>query len=170
MGNIIAYSGTHGTGKTTSVYKKASELKMNNQTKEVGTILEVARRCPFKILSKDNNKPSKESQLWIFSEQISTELMMSKVYDIVVADRSIIDTIAYTAAFEYNDLASAMLGIALERMHIYKEIHFKTIEKNNYLQDDGLRSLDKGMRERVEFEMLMLYGYVGDNFDGDIYF
>jgi len=152
-GNIIAYSGTHGTGKTTSVYKKAEELKMNNQNKEVGTILEIARRCPFKILSKNNDKPSKEAQLWIFSQQVSTELMMSKIYDIVVSDRSIIDTIAYTIAFGYKNLADAMLGIAWEYIHVYKEIHFKSIKKNNYLSDDGIRHLDQDLRLQIEEEM-----------------
>lgn len=124
MGNIIAFSGTHGTGKTTSVYKKAEWLKMNNQNKEVGTILEVARRCPFKILSKNNDKSSKEAQLWIFAQQISTELMISKIYDIVVSGRSIIDTIAYTRVLGYKHLANTMLGIAWEHIHIYKEIYY----------------------------------------------
>lgn len=170
MGNIIAISGTHGTGKTTSVYKKAEELKMNNQNKEVGMILEVARRCPFKILSKNNDKPSKEAQLWIFSEQITAELMMSKVYDIVVSDRSIIDTIAYTIVFGYKNLADSMLGIAWEHIHIYSEIYFKSIQKNDYLQDDGTRSLDKDLRKQVEIEMLEIYRYMSDNFNGIIYF
>lgn len=171
MGNIIAFSGTHGTGKTTSVYSKANELKMNNLKKSVGILLEVARRCPFAILSKNNDdKSSKEAQLWIFSEQITTELMMSKVYDIVVSDRSIMDIIAYTIVLGYKSLADAMLRIADEHIHIYKEIYFKSLEKNDYLEDDGLRHLDKDLRVQIEKQMLELYHYMSDNFEGKIYY
>ena len=170
MGNIIAFSGTHGTGKTTSVYSKFNELKMNNLN-GVGILLEIARRCPFAILSKNNeNKPSKEAQLWIFSEQITTELMMSKVYNIVVSDRTIIDTIAYTMIFGYKGLANAMLRIADEHIHIYREIYFKSLEKNDYLEDDSMRHLDKDLRMQVEKQILELYRYMSDNFEGKIYF
>jgi len=168
--NIIAYSGTHGTGKTTSVYKKVSNLQMTTPS-GVGILLEVARRCPFKILSKNNNdKPSKEAQLWIFSEQITTELWMSKVYDIVVSDGTIMDTIAYTIVFGYKSLADAMLRIADEHIHIYKEIYFKSLEKNDYLEDDGLRHSDKDLRMQVEDQMLELYHFMSDNFEGKIYY
>jgi len=170
MGNIIAYSGTHGTGKTTSVYKKVNDLQMTTPG-GVGMLLEVARRCPFKILSKNNNsKPSKEAQLWIFSEQITTELIMALSYGIIVSDRTIIDTIAYTMVLGYKSLAKAMLRIADEHIHIYKEIHFKSIKENDYMVDDDRRSLDRDLRQKIEDQMLELYCFVSDNFEGKIYY
>jgi len=167
---IIAYSGTHGTGKTTSVYKRVNNLQMTTPS-GVGIILEVARRCPFKILSKNNlDKPTKEAQLWIFSEQIVTELAMALSYGIIVSDRTIIDTIAYTMVFGYKSLADAMLRIADEHIHIYKEIHFKAIKKNDYLEDDGLRHSDRDLRQKVEDQMLELYHFISDSFEGKIYY
>ncbi len=166
MGNIIAFSGSHGTGKTTAVYKKHNSLKMNNTDKEVGMILEVAKRCPFEI----NEKAPKEAQLWIFCEQITTELLISSVYGLVVSDRSVIDVIAYTMALGYKSLGNAMLGIAKDHMHIYKEIHFKSIEKNDYLKDDGVRSMDKDFRKRVEDWMLDLYCSMRSNSSKIVYY
>jgi signal recognition particle GTPase len=40
----IAFSGSHGTGKTTSVYKECLNYK-RNQNKDVAIITEIARQC-----------------------------------------------------------------------------------------------------------------------------
>ena len=90
MDNIIAVSGSHGTGKTTFVYKKYEEIKANSPNNNIGLLLEVARKCPFNIFSKNNNMVTKEAQMWIYTEQLSTELIMSTSYDYIVSDRSII--------------------------------------------------------------------------------
>ncbi len=62
MGKIIAFSGTHGTGKTTSVFKLAYELKMENPTLKIGVLQETARTCPHPI----NKDTTPQAQSWIF--------------------------------------------------------------------------------------------------------
>jgi Ni2+-binding GTPase involved in maturation of urease and hydrogenase len=43
----IAFSGSHGCGKTTSVFKKCFELK--KEYKNVDVLVETARESPFPI-------------------------------------------------------------------------------------------------------------------------
>jgi predicted ATPase len=160
---IIAFSGTHGTGKSTSCYEKAYQLKLSQKT-EVGIILEVARQCPYPICSKENAIPTAAAQLWVFSAQMQAELNATRRYGCVVSDRTLIDTIAYTAAAGMYSLAYAMREIAtVYARTAYKEIHFRTINDHDYLVDDGIRNLSYDFRREVESAMLTLYSELGIN-------
>jgi cytidylate kinase len=55
----IAFSGSHGTGKTTHVLKKAHELKLQYPNKSIDILSEVARKSYLPI----NQNSTKESQL-----------------------------------------------------------------------------------------------------------
>ena len=70
--NIIAFSGAHGTGKTTAVYDLAAKLKKNGVN--VGIITETARECPFPVMSSGCHVPPEYSQLWIFNRQMQAEI------------------------------------------------------------------------------------------------
>ena len=52
---------------------------------------ELARECPFEI----NQGAGWEAQMWLISTQIRKELKLSRIYDYVIADRSIVDAVAY---------------------------------------------------------------------------
>jgi cytidylate kinase len=159
--NIIAFSGAHGTGKSTSCYEKAYQLKLSQRT-EVGVILEVARQCPYPIFSKENSSTTKESQLWIFSAQLQAELNAVRRYGVVVSDRTVIDTIAYTAAAGMYSLAYSMRELAVEYCKTaYKEVHFRRINDHDYLVDDGFRDQTQELRQNVEMAMLTLYSELG---------
>ena len=162
-GRIIAYSGAHGTGKTTSVYEFAGCLKKQMPNKRIGILEENAGLCPYPI----NKKMSRESQLWIFTHQIQAELAMTARYDLVVADRSAVDPIAYTWTADMIQLAEGMMTIIPEHLPIYQKIIFKTILNNQYLVDDGFRESDDfGFQLQVETIMLNLYSRLGFT-DGD---
>ncbi len=159
--NIIAFSGAHGTGKSTSCYEKAYQLKISQRT-EVGVILEVARQCPYPIFSKNNAIPTREAQLWIYSAQLQAELNAVRRYGVVVSDRTVIDTIAYTATAGMYGLAYAMKAMAEEYVKTaYKEVHFRKINDHDYLVDDGFRDQTQELRQNVEMAMLTLYGELG---------
>lgn len=151
---IIAYSGAHGTGKTTAVYELASNLKKRGMN--VGIILETARKCPIPVFSNVCAMPSVEAQQWIFTRQIQEEIEASSYYDVVVTDRTVVDCIAYTRYFGYIEMAEAMEYMA--RQFRYDEIHFKTVFINNFLVDDGFRNIDDtGARYAIEKIMADLY-------------
>lgn len=134
---IIAFSGAHGTGKTTAAYQMAADLKRTT-CGEVGLILEVARQCPFPVLTKHRGTTFK-AQFWVFTEQIRRELEYSARYDCVVADRTIVDAIAYTSMAGYHGLAAAQLAIAREHAHTYDRVIFHGSGDFSYLVDDDFR-------------------------------
>lgn len=165
---IIAFSGAHGTGKTTSVYSTACELK-KSQKIEVGVILEIARQCPYPIVSKDNAICTREAQMWIFSAQMQAELNATRRYGLVVSDRTIVDCIAYTAASGMYGLAYAMKALAGEYVKTaYKTVYFRNINDHDYLVDDGQRAMNQDFRREVEMAMLSLYAELGIKLIHDI--
>ena len=158
-GKIIAFSGAHGTGKTTAVYTTASQLKKSN-TGDVGVILETARRCPWPILSF-NEETSREAQMWIFAEQIRRELEMVKQYDIVVSDRTIVDCIAYSSAAGFHDIAYGQVALAKSHVYLYDRVTFMHVADNDYCTNDGFRHQDLEIRYEVERRILELYDELG---------
>lgn len=150
---IIAYTGTQGTGKTTSVYEKAQGLKIEFPRLSVGVLPEAPRLCPFPI-NRDSNH---DSQLWIFTKQILNELEACRINDLVVGDRTCFDMIAYTEQTGLMDLTDAMIEMAKAHAPIYREIYFKQCVSNSYVMDDGVRDTDLKYRWDIERILLEIY-------------
>lgn len=153
----ISYSGSHGTGKSSCVFKTAAQLKMEHNNKRVGIITEIASESPFKI----NKETTEESQLWIFTSQIKRELEIINMYDLIVGDRACVDCIGYSLVAGFYTLANAMIKIAKCHIHVYNEIIFKTIANNPYHFKDGIRSSDTKFRNDVENAILEAYKMIG---------
>ncbi len=151
---VIAYSGTHGTGKTTSVFERAAALKKEYPGKTIGILNEVAGRSPYPI----NLLSTEKSQLWIFTHQIEEELTLLDQYDLVVSDRTALDAVAYTHAVGYFAMAEDMLQLFRHHMWVYREINFKRYVTNDFCRDDGVRnSNDPGFRAIVETLLHWMY-------------
>ncbi len=156
MARIISFSGTHGTGKTTSALKYAVDLKYykHNRNKSVHALCDLEAACPYPI----NKQATEETQLWLFSNHIKQEMDALQNFDVVVTDRTIIDVIAYTYVAGFQELAQGMLSFAEHHMQYYRPIHFKKIENNQHCYDDGIRDAeDLEYRQNVESTMLNLY-------------
>ena len=155
---IIAYSGAHGTGKTTATYRAAYELKMNNPSMEVGYIAETARMCPFPLMG-ENSTTSKNGQIWVFAEQIRREQEAIRHYDLVVSDRTVCDSLAYAVlAFGEEDpvvrgMFEYVRGYLSEFK--YQEVRFLTTTRNPFCVQDGFRATSG--REEIEKILLDLY-------------
>lgn len=158
--NIIAFSGAHGTGKTTSVYDFAAKAKKTHAG-NVDILLEVARGCPYPILDQTGAIPPEISQTWMFSKQINQETEKAHGCDWLICDRTIVDYIGYTIYSGHISLADAMMSMARQLMHRYAIIIFKSIAKNNYCRPDGLRSTDLTVRQAIEDILLNLYDELG---------
>jgi hypothetical protein len=150
---IIAFTGSHGTGKSTAVYQKAHQLKLDYPDKKIGVFNENAVWCPFPI----NEETTREAQLWMFTNQIATEMEYLSRYDIVVSDRTCVDCIAYSTYRDFNDITEKMLEFSKIHIHRYKEIYFKKIENNPYAVNDGFRSCEKNFRNDIEKILKNLY-------------
>lgn len=158
-GKVIAYSGAHGTGKTTAVFGEAYRIKKLT-SEDVGIVQEVARDCPLPIYSH-NSVPTEAAQAWIFAEQTKREIDAAMKYGVVVSDRTVVDNIAYSFLFGFAELAYAHKAQANRHMKIYREIRFKQVSKNPYLKADGLRATDIDMQVRYEHVLLGLYDDLG---------
>ncbi|MBF0121704.1 MAG: hypothetical protein HQK79_22980 [Desulfobacterales bacterium] len=155
---VIAFSGSHGVGKTTAVFKKAYELKMQYKTKRIGIADEATYGCPYPI----NKGMSVFSQLWMFTKHINKELTLLSQYDIVIADRTVVDIIAYTKWAGLSELSEEMIAIIHHHIKIYKKIHFKRIENNDFFINDNHRdSEDFIYRKEIEDILLNLYDRFG---------
>jgi len=158
-GKIIAISGTHGTGKTTAAYDLAAELK-KTKSGEVGIILETARRCPFPFYCA-GQATTREAQLWIFTEQIRSELDAIAHYDWVVSDRTVVDSIAYSSVAGFHDLVYGQIALARNHVQVYDWVIFRGAADNPYCTDDRRRHQDQALREEVEKRMLEIYSELG---------
>jgi len=162
---IVAYSGTHGTGKTTAVYTRAALLKREFPQAEVGIVCETARLCPYPVVGRDNPRPVTAAQRWIFAAQQQAELSAAARYDIVVCDRTIVDCIAYTLAGGLEHLARSMMDLAQHHVDDYHEVRLCRMEAR-LAADDGFRSLDESFRKRVEECLVEIYHRLGVRVEG----
>lgn len=151
----ISFTGTHGTGKTTSVLTEAKVSKLAYPTKKIQVLFDVAARSPY----KRNKEASILNQHWVFSNQMSEELRMSTFNaDLLFTDRTIMDCVAYSYCAGLHDLAEKQFQYALTYIETYNKIIFKTIDNNDYLMEDGIRdNIDLEYRSNVEKEMMKYY-------------
>lgn len=159
---IVAVTGAHGTGKTTYVMELAARLKREGACGEVGIIQETARRCPYRIIGRNSNRSSEMAQCWIFSAQMQAEQEALRHYPLVLSDRSIVDSIAYSAAQGHHELAFGMVQVARRYAPAtYREIVFRSIADHDFLADDGVRNQDRAFRVEIERTLLDLYAELG---------
>lgn len=161
MAVIHAYTGTHGTGKTTAVYALAARLKREHPGSEVGIVCETARWCPYPVLGRESAWVRDTSQRWIFAAQQRAELDASARYDIVVCDRTICDCIAYTKAGGLEHLARSMMDLAQHHVGIYDHVYLRRMDPARSAADDGFRSRDEGLRGKVEACLIEIYHRLG---------
>lgn len=160
MGKKIAFIGTHGTGKTTLAHDLISLLKKSGINADFSE--EVSRRCPLEI----NEYAKTETQIWIMGRQMTEEMEKSEKCDLLVCDRSILDTYSYE---------SALLGRKKSWEPFIKN-YLKTYDllvrvpmAHGKLVWDGQRSIDKKFQSDVDkkiTENLNLFKPDYINFEG----
>jgi len=151
----IAFTGSHGTGKTTSMFNQAHISKIENPNLTVGVFYDNASLAPNGLFNK---KSTNESQLWIFTNQMRNEIELSYIYDIIICDRTILDSVAYTGYMGYQRLYDKMFNLAIEHLSSYDMIYFKQIKHNEYWTKCKYRDIhDAEYRQRVEDILLNLY-------------
>ena len=151
---IIAYTGAHGTGKTTAALQKAELLKRKHPDKSITILTETAPLSPYPI----NLATTSDSQMWIFTTQIKRELDLLARFDMVVSDRCSVDAIAYTMAAGYDNMAFGMIDLIKYHLHHYDQIIMKTTERNNFCFADGIRVTGDAFRKEVERCLTEIYG------------
>jgi len=159
---IIAHVGTHGTGKTTSVFNHAALLSGQFPNKKIGVIPEMARYCPFPI----NKEQHRDTFSWLFSTQMFSELEASLTYDLCVSDRSVFDPIAYTNIINPSISTIHHVNLALDHYHRhYQKIILHKASSIHGVVADGFRDTDPALRLRVENQLISLLTDCGIDFE-----
>jgi len=155
----VAFTGSHGTGKTTSMFNYAHTLKIENANQKIEVFHENAARAPKGLFNKNGTR---ESQMWIFTNQIRTEIELCSLYDILICDRTCCDSIAYAMYMGFDDLADNMFKLSLHHIPTYDMIFFKQIKTNDYLKDCQHRDTkDLNYRQWIEDNLIKLYERAG---------
>jgi hypothetical protein len=159
LGNIIAFSGAQGTGKTTAAGRVAGLYRDQIKFSGAGVCLitDIERQCPYPI----NQEATHEAQQWIFNKQMAAEILAAAEYDIVVTDRTLMDVIAYSFVAGFRAQADDMLAVWRRHACYYRRIVFRNIATNHWNFEDGCRDTDPVFRARVEATLYELYRYVG---------
>jgi nicotinamide riboside kinase len=138
----ICIVGTHGTGKTSLSYKIADIAKQNKIN--VKLIQEVARSSPFPI----NHGMTKECALWIYYAHFLKELEAQRSHQLVVSDRSILDSLVY-AENKNIDIEPYIVEVINEQMCSYDMIIFVRLDGTD-IDNDGVRSVDKEFQKSID--------------------
>jgi predicted ATPase len=155
----IAFTGSHGTGKTTSVFEYAHKMKLEFPNKRTGIFHENAARAPKGLFNKNGTNLS---QLWIFTNQMQNEIRLGYEYDILICDRTVFDSIAYSVYMKFDNFAEKAFQLAIEFLSTYDEIYFKRIKTNDFWFDSKHRETsDIEYRYQIEDILMGLYKRAG---------
>lgn len=146
MKNVIAFSSTHGTGKSSLAYMTAAKMKLKGLN--VIVLDELARKCPFPI----NKDADERTQIWIMLRQALEEIELIDKVDYLIVDRSIYDGYFYDRVVNFDKftLCDPFLNYASAHVAVYyKKIYVPDKDSFNFQVEDGIRDMEKDFRDDV---------------------
>ncbi|MGM0440741.1 MAG: AAA family ATPase [Chlamydiota bacterium] len=134
----IAIFGTHGSAKTSLVYKLAAYFKMQNRNVKV--IHETARHCPFPI----NKDAIHKTTLHLVASQLTKELEAeAEGFEISVSDRTLSDAFVYINYLgRDNILTHSLESFCLQWIKQYDILVYLEPTEGYTIGDDGIRAVD----------------------------
>jgi len=143
----IAICGTHGVGKSTLAYQLAAAYKTQGLNCKV--INETARSCPFPL----NHGMTIEAAMWIAHSHINKELeAQARLYQVVVSDRSSIDSLMYASHFGLHShpYYPGMHQLAERWLNHYYQVVFVRPDPDYSATEDGIRDTGHAFRASVD--------------------
>ena len=150
----IAVFGTHGSAKTTLVYKIATYFKMND--KNVTVIHETARQSPFPI----NTDVVYQTTLYVVSSQLQKELKAeAEGFEIAISDRTLSDAFIYINHLNRgNYLTDSLEKFCFEWLKKYNVLIYLEPSDGFKITDDGIRAVDTSYQNAIrdDFRKLVI--------------
>ena len=115
--------------------------------------MDVARACPFLV----NREASEEAQSWIFFTQLTREIEAAAANEIVICDRTVFDSLAYSAVQGYKDFTTMMWQFAMDWRETYDELYWLRPDQGTVVADDGFRDPDPDYQRLVDTTFEVLY-------------
>ena len=148
----IAIFGTHGSAKTTLVYKLAAYCKM--QDKNVKVIHETARQSPFPI----NTDAVYQTTLHVVASQLKEELEAeAEGCEISISDRSLSDAFIYINHLERdNELTQSLEKFCMQWIKQYNVLIYLEPAEGYKITDDGKRACDTDYQRLIRDDFRVL--------------
>lgn len=166
MPYVIAFSGTHGTGKSTAAKKLKTIIELKTG-KSVVTIVDNISRDAIKFFPI-NQDATLQSQMLIFGSMLKAQLEAIAMSDIVICSRTIWDNIAYSQ-YQMEQEHNSAKRLAWEQfingcILIAKNIKYDHILIpdpiiNNFCHEDCIRDTNEEYRIAIHNEIVIVYFY-----------
>lgn len=154
----IAFVGSHGTGKSSGANFLTATIKKTYPKKSVKIIEENIRELSPLFNDNINNF---EFQRLAMIDHLHKELMAERIYDVVVCDRSSVDTLVYGLCHKIR-LPAEYFSLAINHLYSFQKIFFvRPDSSESGIANDGYRNTNVVFRNEVDqqFErMLNLWG------------
>jgi AAA domain len=157
----ILFTGSHGTGKSTAALSKAAEMKLSDRSLAVKVIEENVREV---LRLSKGVQNSEHFQKLCFVDHLYKELEFSPIYDVLVCDRTCLDTLVYGLVYGIK-LPPSFLAFAIDHLNSFSEIYFyrpKNAEQE--ILNDGLRDTDKILRLKVDAQFESVFKLWGGTY------
>ena len=141
----IAVFGTHGSAKTTLVYKLAAYFKM--QDKNVTVIHETARKSPFPI----NQGAVYQTTLFLIASQLKKELEAEAGgFEISISDRTLSDAFVYINYLKRdNQYTHVLEDFCMQWVKQYDLLVYLEPTPGYLPTDDGIRACDASYQNAI---------------------
>ena len=145
-------TGTHGTGKTTAVNALADMLKTEYSHLKIVKLPEVARACPWPI----NQNTSPEGQHQIFHAQLAAELAAGRDADILICDRSGLDSLIYAMRAEAKSESLENWDFVAYAATYFMDVWFRSYDLLWWFRPgfplvaDGVRDIDPQFQKDID--------------------
>lgn len=152
------FVGSHGTGKSSAALHLAALLKLNNRDKSVKLLEENVREIANIF---NNNLNNSNFQKLCMVDHLHKELTSEQLYDLVVCDRTTLDTLVYGMVYKVK-LPPEYFSLALNNLNSFEKIFFvRPKNRDSGLSPDGFRDTNIELRNEVDLQfekMLHLWG------------
>jgi len=148
----IAVFGTHGSAKTTLVYKLAAYFKM--QDKNVTVIHETARQCPFPI----NTDVVYQTTLHVVTSQLKKELEAdAEGFEICISDRTASDAFVYINHLQRdNEYTQQLEKFCMHWLKQYDMLIYLEPTEGFEITNDGTRACDVSYQKAIRDDFRLL--------------
>lgn len=149
----IAFTGSHGLGKSTAAFHLANLVKTSNPGLSVKVLEENVREISRMF---DNKLNHTQFQKYCIVDQIHREMEAENLYDVIICDRTAFDPLIYAQYFDV-EVPTEYTYLAEEHLKSYSHVFQVVSDGSSTLYSDGFRMTNLADRDNISlyFERML---------------
>lgn len=165
MRQIIAFTGTHSTGKSTAALKLGAEIRKSNPEHSLMVAVDIERDVIRQYPEVELDTPRMQNLVFYAFLEFLRGTENFKGWH--VHDRTIYDVLAYSRAYGISTelFESTIRDLRKSKPHYFPNRIIFNRAADFPLINDGVRNTDPVFRLKVEQELLKLYEELGIQFE-----